>query len=141
MVVKRIDVPSQILANAAKQSASRLMRVFYEYRKPRPRSMRAPICAEFGLRRSRLFRTRHSLAINEKGLRATFGTGLMTCRSTAFFVAGKQGEFFSLSIPDRKRLMEIASMRSAIVLRRSCPHPTEHGRNTGTREARAKHRR
>jgi 4-hydroxy-tetrahydrodipicolinate synthase len=49
-----------------------------------------------------------SLAINEKGLRANFRHWIADLAIDGFFVAGKQGEFFSLSIPERKRLMEIA---------------------------------
>jgi 4-hydroxy-tetrahydrodipicolinate synthase len=49
-----------------------------------------------------------SLAINERGLRANFRHWIDDLSIDGFFVAGKQGEFFSLSIPERKRLMEIA---------------------------------
>lgn len=49
-----------------------------------------------------------SLAIDEKGLRANFRHWVEDLAIDGFFVAGKQGEFFSLSIPERKRLMEIA---------------------------------
>ncbi len=49
-----------------------------------------------------------SLAINEKGLRQNFRHWVDDLSIDGFFVAGKQGEFFSLSLPERKRLMEIA---------------------------------
>jgi 4-hydroxy-tetrahydrodipicolinate synthase len=49
-----------------------------------------------------------SLAINEKGLRTNFRHWIDDLAIDGFFIAGKQGEFFSLSIPERKRLMEIA---------------------------------
>lgn len=49
-----------------------------------------------------------SLAIDEKGLRANFRHWIDDLGIDGFFVAGKQGEFFSLSIEERKRLMEIA---------------------------------
>ena len=49
-----------------------------------------------------------TLAINEKGLRANLRHWTDDLGIDGFFVAGKQGEFFSLSISERKRLMEIA---------------------------------
>ena len=49
-----------------------------------------------------------TLAINERGLRANLRHWTDDLGIDGFFIAGKQGEFFSLSIPERKRLMEIA---------------------------------
>ncbi len=49
-----------------------------------------------------------TLAIDEKGLRANLRHWIDDLGIDGFFMAGKQGEFFSLSIPERKRLMDIA---------------------------------
>ena len=48
------------------------------------------------------------LAIDEAGLRANIRHWIDDLGIDGLFIAGKQGEFFSLSIPERKRLMEIA---------------------------------
>lgn len=49
-----------------------------------------------------------TLAINEQGLRSNLRHWIDDLGIDGFFIAGKQGEFFSLSIPERKKLMEIA---------------------------------
>ncbi len=49
-----------------------------------------------------------TLAIDEKALRANLRHWIDDLGIDGFFIAGKQGEFFSLSIAERKRLMEIA---------------------------------
>jgi 4-hydroxy-tetrahydrodipicolinate synthase len=49
-----------------------------------------------------------SLAIDEAGLRKNLRHWIDDLGIDGFFVAGKQGEFFSLSLDERKRLMAIA---------------------------------
>ena len=48
------------------------------------------------------------LAIDEAGLRRNMRHWIDDLGIDGLFIAGKQGEFFSLSIPERKRLFEIA---------------------------------
>jgi 4-hydroxy-tetrahydrodipicolinate synthase len=48
-------------------------------------------------------------SINEDGLRANLRHWVDDLKIDGIFVAGKQGEFFSLSIPERKRLFDIAA--------------------------------
>ena len=51
---------------------------------------------------------RSDLAIDEAGLRANIRHWVDDLGIDGLFIAGKQGEFFSLSLPERKRLMQIA---------------------------------
>ncbi len=48
------------------------------------------------------------LAIDETGLRRNIRHWLDDLAIDGLFIAGKQGEFFSMSVPERKRTMEIA---------------------------------
>jgi 4-hydroxy-tetrahydrodipicolinate synthase len=48
-------------------------------------------------------------SIDEDGLRANLRHWVDDLKINGIFVAGKQGEFFSLSIPERKRLFDIAA--------------------------------
>ena len=49
----------------------------------------------------------NTLAIDEAAVRRNFRHWMDDLKIDGFFVAGKQGEFFSLSIPERKRVFEI----------------------------------
>jgi len=49
-----------------------------------------------------------SLKVDEDGLRANIRHWLDDLKIDGLFVAGKQGEFFSMSIEERKRIMKIA---------------------------------
>ena len=48
-----------------------------------------------------------SLAIDEAGFRSNLRHWIHDLKIDGFFVAGKQGEFFSLSLAERKRIFEI----------------------------------
>jgi 4-hydroxy-tetrahydrodipicolinate synthase len=48
-----------------------------------------------------------TLALDEEGFRRNLRHWMNDLAIDGFFVAGKQGEFFSLSIPERKRVFEI----------------------------------
>ena len=54
-----------------------------------------------------------SLAIDEAGLRRNFRHWMDDLAIDGFFVAGKQGEFWALSLAERKRLMQIAVEETA----------------------------
>lgn len=49
-----------------------------------------------------------SLKVDEDGLRANIRHWLDDLKTDGLFVAGKQGEFFSMSVEERKRIMQIA---------------------------------
>ncbi len=53
------------------------------------------------------------LAIDEAGLRRNFRHWIDDLGIDGFFVAGKQGEFWSMSLDERKRLMQIAVEETA----------------------------
>ena len=53
------------------------------------------------------------MTINEHGLRANLRHWINDLGIDGVFIAGKQGEFFSLSLPERKRLMDIAMEETA----------------------------
>ncbi|TIW50357.1 MAG: dihydrodipicolinate synthase family protein [Mesorhizobium sp.] len=48
------------------------------------------------------------LSIDEEGMRRNFEHWITDLQIDGFFIAGKQGEFFSMSIDERKRNLEIA---------------------------------
>ncbi len=48
------------------------------------------------------------LTIDETGLRSNLRHWIDDLKIDGLFIAGKQGEFFSMSLPERKRVMEIA---------------------------------
>ena len=48
------------------------------------------------------------VAIDEAGLRRNIDHWIRTLKVDGLFIGGKQGEFFSMSVPERKRLFEIA---------------------------------
>lgn len=48
------------------------------------------------------------LSIDEEGMRRNFEHWISDLQIDGFFIAGKQGEFFSMSIDERKRNLEIA---------------------------------
>lgn len=48
------------------------------------------------------------LSIDEEGMRRNFEHWISDLQIDGFFIAGKQGEFFSMSIDERKRSLEIA---------------------------------
>jgi 4-hydroxy-tetrahydrodipicolinate synthase len=48
------------------------------------------------------------LAIDEEGMRRNFEHWISDLQIDGFFIAGKQGEFFSMSVDERKRNLEIA---------------------------------
>jgi 4-hydroxy-tetrahydrodipicolinate synthase len=52
-------------------------------------------------------------AIDEQGFRRNLRHWIGELGIDGVFVAGKQGEFFSLSVPERKRLFEIAAEECA----------------------------
>ena len=52
--------------------------------------------------------TPDDLAIDEAGLRRNIRHWIDDLGIDGLFIAGKQGEFFSMSLPERKRLMDIA---------------------------------
>ncbi len=49
-----------------------------------------------------------NLAIDEDGMRRNYEHWIADLSLDGFFVAGKQGEFFSMSVEERKRILEIA---------------------------------
>lgn len=51
---------------------------------------------------------RPDFALDEDGLRANIGHWIDDLAIQGLFIAGKQGEFFSMSVPERKRNFEIA---------------------------------
>jgi 4-hydroxy-tetrahydrodipicolinate synthase len=48
------------------------------------------------------------LSIDEEGMRRNYDHWIDDLRIDGFFIAGKQGEFFSMSVEERKRSLEIA---------------------------------
>ncbi len=54
-----------------------------------------------------------TLAMDEAALRANLRHWIRELQLGGLFIAGKQGEFFSMSIPERKRMMEIAVEEAA----------------------------
>ena len=83
-----------------------------------------------------------SLAIDEDGFRQNIRHWLDDLKIDGLFIAGKQGEFFSMSVEERKRNFELAVEASAR------PRPDhhvllgpEHGRGDRSREARPEGRR
>lgn len=48
------------------------------------------------------------LAIDEEGMRRNYEHWITDLKIDGFFIAGKQGEFFSMSVEERKRNLEIA---------------------------------
>ena len=48
------------------------------------------------------------LSINEEGMRFNFRHWIDDLKIQGLFIAGKQGEFFSMSVDERKRCFEIA---------------------------------
>jgi 4-hydroxy-tetrahydrodipicolinate synthase len=52
-------------------------------------------------------------SVDEAGLRANLRHWINDLGIDGVFIAGKQGEFFALSLPERKRLMDIAMEESA----------------------------
>jgi len=54
-----------------------------------------------------------TLAMDEAGLRANLRHWIRELQLGGLFIAGKQGEFFSMSIPERKRMMDIAVEEAA----------------------------
>ncbi|MGL4230829.1 MAG: dihydrodipicolinate synthase family protein [Casimicrobium sp.] len=51
---------------------------------------------------------RDDLTLDEAGFRANLKHWTHALKLSGFFVGGKQAEYFSMSVPERKRLMEIA---------------------------------
>ncbi len=51
---------------------------------------------------------RKDFSINEEGLRSNINHWIEDLKIDGFFIAGKQGEFFSMSLEERKRNFEIA---------------------------------
>jgi len=49
-----------------------------------------------------------TLAIDEDGLRANIDHWIEDLKIDGFFIAGKQGEFFSMSLDERKRTFDLA---------------------------------
>ena len=56
------------------------------------------------------------LSIDEAGLRRNIRYWLDDLAIDGLFIAGKQGEFFSMSVPERKRTMEIADVLYGITM-------------------------
>jgi 4-hydroxy-tetrahydrodipicolinate synthase len=48
------------------------------------------------------------LSLDEPGLRANIAHWITDLRVDGLFIGGKQGEFFSMSVPERKRLFEVS---------------------------------
>ena len=55
-----------------------------------------------------------SLAIDEAAVRRNFRHWIEDLSIDGFFVAGKQGEFFSMSLAERKRIFRVISRKSGI---------------------------
>src|SRR3954471_6573321 len=55
----------------------------------------------------------NDLALNETGLRRNLRHWTKDLKIDGVFLAGKQGEFFSMSIAERKRTFEIAADEAA----------------------------
>jgi 4-hydroxy-tetrahydrodipicolinate synthase len=51
---------------------------------------------------------KQDLSLDETGFRSNLKHWIQTLKLGGLFVSGKQGEFFSMSVPERKRTFELA---------------------------------
>ena len=91
-----------------------------------------------------------ALCIDEKAYRENLDHWIKDLQLGGLFIAGKQAEFFSMSIPERKRLMEMSVDTAQAAGDRGRHRPLRHhhlvlghqpGCRAGACQAFAKHRR